>query len=159
LTESPNFIWISISSDKRNWRYHIFVAFSEYKNITFQLMQILDLLGMFVLWCRSSICHEFFNITLLLLLRIFIKKELGQISILGTNELKIRKKALQAFLDFRGFNFRDFLFNLVYNFIVFFSPLVLLLSNLDLWGFRLPQFFICPLINSINRGMPVLLCI
>ena len=40
----------------------------------------------------------------------------------------------QAFLDFRGFDFRNFLFNAVYNSILFFSPLVLL-CNLDLCGF------------------------
>ena len=56
---------------------------------------------------------------------------------------------LQAFLHFRGFDFRNFRFNAVYISILFSSPLVLL-SNLDLRGFR------CPHINSVNRGMPVL---
>ena len=42
---------------------------------------------------------------------------------------------VQAFLDFR-----DFRFNAVYNSILFSSPLVLL-SNLDLRGFRFPQIF------------------
>ena len=61
---------------------------------------------------------------------------------------------IQAFLDFHGFNFRDFQFNAVYNSILFSSPLVLL-SNLDLRGFRFPPFFLCPHINGVNRGMPV----
>ena len=46
---------------------------------------------------------------------------------------------VQAFLDFRGFDFRDFQFNAVYNSILFSSPLVLL-SNLDLRGFCFPVF-------------------
>ena len=41
---------------------------------------------------------------------------------------------LQAFLDFRGFDFRNFGFTAVYNSIIFPSPLVLL-GNLDLRGF------------------------
>ena len=59
-----------------------------------------------------------------------------------------------AFLDFRVFNFRNFWFYAVYNSILFSSPLVLL-SNLDLRGFRFPLFFMCPHINGVNRGMPV----
>ena len=47
---------------------------------------------------------------------------------------------IQAFLDFRGFDFRDFQFNTVYNSILFSSPLVLQ-SNLDLSGFLFPCFF------------------
>ena len=63
---------------------------------------------------------------------------------------------VQAFLKFRGFDFRDFWFNTIYNSILFISPLVLL-SNLNLRGFCFPQFFImCLHIYSINRGMPVL---
>ena len=62
--------------------------------------------------------------------------------------------ALQAFLDFRGFDFHDFRFTTVYNSILFSSPLVIL-SNLDLHGFYLPQFFMCPHINSVNPGMPL----
>ena len=46
----------------------------------------------------------------------------------------------QAFLDFRGFDFREFQFNVFYNSILFSSPLVVL-SNLDLRGFRFPPFF------------------
>ena len=61
---------------------------------------------------------------------------------------------VQAFLDFRGFNFRDFQFKAVYNSILFSSPLVLL-SNLDLCCFCFPCFFMCPHINSVNQGMPV----
>ena len=41
---------------------------------------------------------------------------------------------IQAFLNFRGFDFHDFRFTTVYNSILFSSPLVLL-SNLDLHGF------------------------
>ena len=80
--------------------------------------------------------------------------------LLGLRRLKkIRNRTMQglhvqAFLDFRSFNFRDFQFNAVYNSIIFSFPLVLL-SNLDLRGFRFPRFFMCPHINSINRGMPV----
>ena len=48
---------------------------------------------------------------------------------------------IQAFLDFRGFDFRDFRFTAVYNSILFSSPLVLL-SNLDLRGFCFGGFFL-----------------
>ena len=52
--------------------------------------------------------------------------------------------AVQAFLDFRGFDFRDFRFTAVYNSILFSSPLVLL-SNLDLRGFCFRGFlFVSP---------------
>ena len=61
---------------------------------------------------------------------------------------------LQAFLNFRGFDFRDFLFSTVHNSILFSSPLVLV-SNLHLHGFPFPRFFMCPHINNVNRGMPV----
>ena len=64
------------------------------------------------------------------------------------------KVIVQAFLDFCGFDLRDFQFNAVYNSILFSSPLVLL-SNLDLRGFRFPRFFMCPHINRI-RGIPVI---
>ena len=47
---------------------------------------------------------------------------------------------LQAFLDFCGFDFRDFRFNAVCNSIIFSSPLVLL-CNLDLRGFCFLHFF------------------
>ena len=47
---------------------------------------------------------------------------------------------LQAFLDFHGFDFRDFQFNADYNSILFSSPLVLL-SNLDLRCFCFLGFF------------------
>ena len=63
-------------------------------------------------------------------------------------------RCIQAFLDFRGFDFRDFRFNTVYNSILFSSPLVPL-SNLDLNGFCFCGFFLCPYINGVNRGMPV----
>ena len=53
---------------------------------------------------------------------------------------EITKCAIQAFLDFRGFDFNDFRFNAVYNSILFSSPLVLL-SNLDLCGFCIPGLF------------------
>ena len=62
---------------------------------------------------------------------------------------------LQAFLNFRSFDFRNFRFNAVYNAILFSSPLVLV-SNLDLRGFCFRVFFMYPHINSVNRGMPVL---
>ena len=47
---------------------------------------------------------------------------------------------VQAFLDFRGFDFRNFRFTTVYNSILFSSPLVLL-SNLDLHGFCFRGFY------------------
>ena len=50
---------------------------------------------------------------------------------------------LQAFLDFRGFDFRDFQFTAVYNTILFSTPLVLL-SHLDLRGFCFCVFFVSP---------------
>ena len=46
---------------------------------------------------------------------------------------------VQAFLDFRGFNFLDLRFTAVYNSILFSSPLVLL-SNLNLRGFCFCSF-------------------
>jgi hypothetical protein len=67
------------------------------------------------------------------------------------------KLLIQAFLDFRGFDFLDFQFNTVYNSILFSSPLVLL-SDLDLRGFHFRIFFsMFPHINILNRGMLVLL--
>ena len=69
--------------------------------------------------------------------------------LLGLRRLKkIRNRTMQglhvqAFLDFRSFNFRDFQFNAVYNSIIFSFPLVLL-SNLDLRGFRFPRFYVSP---------------
>ena len=48
---------------------------------------------------------------------------------------------VQAFLDFSGFNFRNFWFTAVYNYILFSSPLVLL-SNLDLCGYCFRSFFL-----------------
>ena len=62
----------------------------------------------------------------------------------------------QAFRGFRGFDFRNFQFTTVYNSILFSSHLVLL-SNLDLSSFCLRVSFMCPHINSVNRGMPVYL--
>ena len=62
---------------------------------------------------------------------------------------------IQAFLDFRGFDFRDFQFNAAYISILFSSPLVLL-SNIDLRGFCFRVFCVCPHINSVNREMPAL---
>ena len=50
------------------------------------------------------------------------------------------KKPIQAFLNFRGFDFRDFWFNAVYNSILF-SSILVLQSNLDLRGFHIPRFF------------------
>ena len=56
----------------------------------------------------------------------------------------IYKKHLQAFLDFRGFEFRNFQFNSVYNSILLSSPLVLL-SNLNSGGFCFLGFrFVSP---------------
>ena len=69
-------------------------------------------------------------------------------------QLQFFKYYLQAFLDFCGFDFTDFRFNVVYNSIQLSSPLVLL-SNRDLRCFRFPRFFYVSHINSINRGMPV----
>ena len=62
---------------------------------------------------------------------------------------------IQAFLDFRGFHFRDFRFTTVYNSILFSSPLVLL-SNLDLRSFASTDFCVSTLDNSVNQGMPVM---
>ena len=64
------------------------------------------------------------------------------------------KITVQAFLDFCGFDFCNFWFNSVYNSILFSFPLVLV-SNLDLHRSHFLQFFMCPHINSVNRGMPV----
>ena len=49
------------------------------------------------------------------------------------NVIQLHFWHIQAFLDFRGFDFCDFPFNAVYNSILFSSPLVLL-SDLDLCG-------------------------
>jgi hypothetical protein len=59
---------------------------------------------------------------------------------------------LQAFLDFRGFDFRDFRFTAVYNSILFSSPLVLL-RNLTLLGFCFCGFmFVSPNIQRKWRN-------
>ena len=49
---------------------------------------------------------------------------------------------IQAFLDFRGFDFCNFQFNAVYDSILFSSPLVLL-SNLNLCDICFQRFFLC----------------
>ena len=49
----------------------------------------------------------------------------------ATGELLFLKFIIQAFLDFRGFDLRNFRFNTVYDSIIFSSPLYVLLSNLD----------------------------
>ena len=76
----------------------------------------------------------------------------------GTDHLEPYKRTkinVQAFFDFCSFHFRDFRFNAIYDSILFSSPLVLL-SNLNLHGFCFPRFFfMCPHINSVNPGMPV----
>ena len=59
-----------------------------------------------------------------------------------------------TFLDFHGFDFRNFRFNAVYNSILFFTPLVIL-SNIGYMVFASTGFLWCPHINSVNRGMPV----
>ena len=51
--------------------------------------------------------------------------------------------------------FLRFRFKAVYNSILFSSPLVL--SNHDLRGFCFPRFFMCPHINSVDRGMSVII--
>ena len=75
-------------------------------------------------------------------------------NILDNIPLRLIEKEVQAFLDFHGFDFRDFRFTAVYNSILF-SSLLVLLSNLDLRDFCFRGFFWCPHINSLNRGMPV----
>ena len=65
---------------------------------------------------------------------------------------------IQAILDFHGFDFGDFWFTAVYNSILFSSPLYLgLLSNLNLCRFCSRNFHLCHHINSLIRGMPVVL--
>ena len=56
---------------------------------------------------------------------------------------------LQAFLDFRSFNFRDFGFNVAYNSILLSSPLVLL-SNLALrtWFLLSAVFLFVPTLTA-----------
>jgi hypothetical protein len=61
-----------------------------------------------------------------------------------------RQICVQAFLDFRAFDFRNFRFTTVYNSILFSYP-----SYLDLRGFFFRNFFVSPHINSGNQGMPV----
>ena len=59
---------------------------------------------------------------------------------------------VQAFLDFRGFDFRNFRFNEVYNSILFSSPLVLL-SNLYIRGFCFRGlFFVSPHYQRKSRN-------
>ena len=55
----------------------------------------------------------------------------------------ISRRSVQAYLDFHGFCFCDFRFNMGHNSILFSSPLVLLLSNLDIRSFSFPMFFLC----------------
>ena len=60
---------------------------------------------------------------------------------------------IQVFLDFRGFDFSNFRFNAGLS---YFPPLKsILLSNLDLRGFRFLRFLCVPHINSVNQGMPL----
>ena len=63
----------------------------------------------------------------------------------ATGELLFLKFIIQAFLDFRGFDLRNFRFNTVYDSIIFSSPLYVLLSNLDLCSFHfLHLFYVSP---------------
>ena len=65
--------------------------------------------------------------------------------------------SIQTFLDFCSFDFRNFWFNAVYNFTIYSFRLVPL-STLKLGGFHfLWGFFMCPHINSVNQGMPVII--
>ena len=66
-----------------------------------------------------------------------------------------RPIAIKEFLDFRDYDIYNFQFTAVYNSILFSSTLVLL-SNLDLRGFWFCVFCVCPHINSVNQGMPVI---
>ena len=61
---------------------------------------------------------------------------------------------LQAFLDFRGFDFRDFRFIKAYNSTLFSSTLVLLVTSIYA-VFASAVFVLCPHIVSVNQGMPV----
>ena len=63
---------------------------------------------------------------------------------------------IHAFLDLCGFDVRNFPLNAVDNSVLFSSPLVLI-SNFNLRGFCLRGLFFYPHINSVNRGMPVML--
>ena len=69
------------------------------------------------------------------------------------SEVTVLEFQVQAFLTFCGYDFRNFGYNTVHSSILFSFPLVLL-SNLNLRGFLLPQFFICPHIIRVNREMP-----
>ena len=63
--------------------------------------------------------------------------------LLVRSALWIKCLRLQAFLDFRSFDFHDFWFNAVYVSILFSSSLVLP-SNLDLRSFWVCAFFVSP---------------
>ena len=65
---------------------------------------------------------------------------LAEIILLDSLDHQKSHMYVQAFLDFCGFDFRDFWFNAVYNYILFSSPLVLL-SNLYLCGFCFRGFY------------------
>ena len=60
---------------------------------------------------------------------------------------------VQAILDFRSFDFRNFRFKAVYNSILFSSPLVRK-ATLIYTVFAFYGLFVCPHINSVNRKMP-----
>ena len=65
----------------------------------------------------------------------------GQLLSLLTKTIP-NKIELQAFLNFYCFYFHNFLFNTVYDTILF-SSLLVLLSNLDLRGLCIHRFFLC----------------
>ena len=96
--------------------------------------------------CVPEVASKFvLNQQPLLLIKIWLFFKLETIMTSNDNRWKSKITSLfnlswhiQAFLDFRGFNFRNF-FNAVYNSILFSSPSVQI-SNLDLRGFCFLEF-------------------
>ena len=96
------------------------------------------------LWIFKPLCSNHKSVFLIVILLEF------HLHYAQRNQIRIFWNLwIQAFLNFRGFDFRNFQFNVVYDSILFFYPLVLL-SNLDLWGFRFRLFF-CPHILMLKQ--------
>ena len=109
------------------------------------------ILNHYVLALRSPICIPFPPQLLVILLYF---SAATQCMLFWFFKTEINQKDSTGIPRFPRFDFCNFWFNVVYNSILFSSPLVLL-SNLDFLSFRFPLFFMCPHINSVNQGMPV----
>ena len=126
------------------WQFHSVVAlFCRKKNLNQKFLTKTSSLQNLELSCQS--CGSFYGLHLVICQ---FSPIIALVSFFHTAntysgitvETGTPIKGVQAFLDFRGFDFRGFRFTAGYNSILFSSPLVLL-SNLDLRSFCFRGFY------------------